>query len=136
MLPAIACMEDYDEPPGEAGESALADVHGFLAHAVCAAHRVPHAALLAPTRSRSAVALARQVAFYLGHVSLGLSLADIGEALGRDRTTAGHACQRIEDRRDDMLLDTALDYLDAALRTRLPYCGGDRDVGAADGHPC
>lgn len=43
----------------------------------------------------------RQVAMYVCHVVLGLSLTDIGRAFGRDRTTVSHACQVVEDRRDD-----------------------------------
>jgi hypothetical protein len=55
---------------------------------------------------------------YLGHVSCGFTYTEIGTLLGRDRTTAAHACHRTEDRRDAVIFDISLDYLDAALRTR------------------
>jgi len=43
----------------------------------------------------------RQIAMYVCHVALRISLNDIGQAFGRDRTTVGHACGVVEDRRDD-----------------------------------
>ena len=43
----------------------------------------------------------RQIAMYVCHVVLQISLSDIGAAFGRDRTTVGHACNVVEDRRDD-----------------------------------
>ena len=47
----------------------------------------------------------RQIAMYVCHVVLRLSMADIGAAFGRDRTTVGHACNVVEDRRDDAAFD-------------------------------
>lgn len=47
----------------------------------------------------------RQIAMYVCHVVLQLSLSDIGAAFGRDRTTVGHACNVVEDRRDDASFD-------------------------------
>ena len=32
-------------------------------------------------------------------------MRDIGHAFGRDRTTVGHACHVVEDRRDDAAFD-------------------------------
>jgi hypothetical protein len=67
------------------------------------------------SRGRAKVALARQVAMYLAHVSCGLTLTDTGKLFGRDRTTVAHACGVIEDRRDDPLFDRALDLLEWAV---------------------
>jgi hypothetical protein len=47
----------------------------------------------------------RQIAMYVCHVALQISLSDIGDAFGRDRTTVGHACHVVEDRRDDPAFD-------------------------------
>ncbi|WP_105423642.1 helix-turn-helix domain-containing protein [Neorhizobium sp. T25_27] len=47
----------------------------------------------------------RQIAMYVCHVALQISMSDIGEAFGRDRTTVGHACHVVEDRRDDLAFD-------------------------------
>src|SRR6218665_1405538 len=43
----------------------------------------------------------RQIAMYVCHVALGISLSDIGQAFGRDRTTVSHACGGGEGRRAD-----------------------------------
>ena len=92
--------------------------------AVAAAFTVPLAELRATTRRRAPVALARQSAMYLAHVAFGLNFTDVGRAFGRDRTTAAHACRRIEDRRAEPRLDAALAELEHALR---------RDIGATSG---
>ena len=73
----------------------------------------------ASARTRAA-AFARQIAMYLAHVGFGLSMAEVGRAFGRDRTTVVHACHLIEDRRDDVRFDQLLDHLEQAaiaLRT-------------------
>ena len=63
------------------------------------------------------MAFARQVAMYLAHVTFELNLARVGFAFGRDRSTASHACQIVEDRRDDPAFDAWLDGLEDCLRT-------------------
>ena len=55
--------------------------------------------------SRRSTCHVRQIAMYVCHVVLRLSLSDIGAAFGRDRTTVGHACNVVEDRRDDAAFD-------------------------------
>lgn len=47
----------------------------------------------------------RQISMYVCHVVLRLSMADIGACFGRDRSTVGHACNVVEDRRDDAAFD-------------------------------
>ena len=54
---------------------------------------------------RRATCHGRQVAMYVCHVVLRLSMSEIGAAFGRDRTTVGHACNVVEDRRDDAAFD-------------------------------
>jgi chromosomal replication initiation ATPase DnaA len=67
------------------------------------------------TRGRAPTALARQVAMYLAHVSLGITLTEVGLLFHRDRTTVAHACGVIEDRRDDPVFDRALELLEWAV---------------------
>lgn len=50
---------------------------------------------------RRSVVHRRQIAMYVAHVVLRLTLTEIGLAYGRDRTTVSHACKMVEDRRDD-----------------------------------
>ena len=73
--------------------------------------------VVAPTRKSREAAFARQVAMYLMHVSFGLPLGRVALAFNRDRSTAAHACHRIEDERDDLAFDACLDQLEACLRT-------------------
>lgn len=73
--------------------------------------------VVAPTRRSREAAFARQIAMYLMHVSFGLPLARVASAFDRDRSTAAHACHRIEDERDNRDFDTCLEQLEACLRT-------------------
>jgi chromosomal replication initiation ATPase DnaA len=47
----------------------------------------------------------RQITMYVAHVVLSLSMTEIGQVFGRDRTTVAHACHVVEDRRDDAAYD-------------------------------
>lgn len=87
-------------------ETAIGDVFG-----------VPHADLSRQSRGKAPVALARQAAMYLAHVSCGLSLTDVGLIFARDRTTVAHACAVIEDRRDDPVFDRALELMEWIVPT-------------------
>lgn len=58
-----------------------------------------------PGRSSLGVSRVRQIAMYVTHVSLGLSMRDVGQGFGRDRTTVLHACHQIEDMRDEEEFD-------------------------------
>ena len=65
----------------------------------------------------------RQIAMYIAHVVLRLTQAEVGRGFGRDRTTVAHACQVIEDMRDDMEFERVVATLEliahAAFRGRL-----------------
>lgn len=71
------------------------------------------------SRGPARVALARQVAMYLSHVTCRLTLTDVGRLFARDRTTVGHACGVVEDLRDDATFDRVLDLLERIVRFRL-----------------
>lgn len=57
--------------------------------------------LRSPGRSALAVSRVRQIAMYVAHVTLRLSMREVGQGFGRDRTTVLHACHLIEDLRED-----------------------------------
>lgn len=80
---------------------------------------VPIRLLTHKSRSRQSAARARQLAMYLSHVIFGRSLAEIGEAFGRDRTTVSYACARIEDMRDDPHFDEEVCALERQLESGL-----------------
>jgi hypothetical protein len=93
-----------------------------VALATAAAFAVPVGELISATRRTANVAFARQSAMYLAHVTFGLNYSEVARAFGRDRTTAAHACQLIEERRDDPAVDAVLGLLEDAcgtLRRRL-----------------
>jgi chromosomal replication initiation ATPase DnaA len=90
---------------------------GAMEKAVAAAFDVPAAALRAPVRGPAAISFARQTAMYLAHVALELSLTEVGQVFGRDRTTVAHACRQMEERREDPRLDSLLAGLEKACRS-------------------
>lgn len=59
------------------------------------------------------------VAMYLAHTGLGYTMSEVGHLFSRDRTTVAHACQVIEDRRDDPMFDHTLDLLEWAMHATL-----------------
>ena len=71
--------------------------------------------LLSGGRGSSAEARGRQIAMYLMRASLGMSLGRVAQAFGRDRSTVSHACQIIEDLRDDPDFDVWVEQLSVGL---------------------
>ncbi|WP_313194134.1 helix-turn-helix domain-containing protein [Shinella zoogloeoides] len=65
--------------------------------------------------SRRTTCHVRQIAMYVCHVVLRLSLSEIGMAFGRDRTTVGHACNVVEDRRDDAAFDAFVSAIERVV---------------------
>lgn len=78
------------------------------------------------TRGKASIAMARQVAMYLAHISCRLSFADVGRVFDRDRTTVSHACCVVEDRRDDEAFDRALELLEWVIPTLIEPHGAPR----------
>lgn len=74
-----------------------------------------------------AVARIRQLAMYVAHVTLHLSMKEVGVGFARDRTTVLHACHLIEDLRDDPEFDRLTVMTEriacAAFRGRLEIAG-------------
>ncbi len=71
--------------------------------------------IFSPQRGKASVAFARQIAMYLTHITCGHSYTDIGCFFGRDRTTVSHACQLIEDKREDPDIDWSLDLTEHSI---------------------
>jgi chromosomal replication initiation ATPase DnaA len=95
------------------------DSHAQIAEMIGAvvAHslRVPPADMFAQTRCRAHTALARQIAIYLMHTGIGLSLNQVAPLFKRDRTTVAHACRRVEELRDNGDMDLLLSNLERGL---------------------
>ena len=96
-------------------KSEVENAAGVLRAIVAAAFGIRVETLQNGRRGRASVAFARQVAIYLAHTRLGLPYGRAGAVFGRDRTTAAHACRRVEERRDDPRFDTMIDYLEHAV---------------------
>jgi Bacterial dnaA protein helix-turn-helix len=98
--------------------SLLTDEHlrHLLEQTVMATFAVPSTKLWGCTRGSPEDALARQAAMYLAHVGCGLTFTEIGRLFQRDRTTVAHACGRIEDRRESVPFDRALELLEGVVR--------------------
>jgi len=83
----------------------------ILVATVAAAFGVAVNDLHAPTRMPAQIAFARQVAMYLVHVELGMSLTEVGRHFSRDRTTAAHACRVVEERSEAQEVDRILNCI-------------------------
>lgn len=75
----------------------------------------PHLDIRSKNRGTNDICLARQISMYLMNVIYGISLTRIGKVFNRDRSTASHACNVIEDYREDPLLDKKIMRLETFL---------------------
>jgi chromosomal replication initiation ATPase DnaA len=82
---------------------------------VAATSGVASEAMVSAHRHCARTSAARQLAMYLAHTSFGWPLSAVGDCFGRDRTTARHACRRVEERRDDPAFDAALVEIERLL---------------------
>jgi chromosomal replication initiation ATPase DnaA len=113
------------DPPRQGPErQKLKEQHAQIANIVgsVVAHslQVPPAEMFAQTRCRASTALARQIAIYLLHTGVGLSLNQVAPLFKRDRTTVAHACRKVEELRDDQHIDTLLGHLERSLDALRP----------------
>ncbi|MEM1364547.1 MAG: helix-turn-helix domain-containing protein [Pseudomonadota bacterium] len=76
---------------------------------------LPIVDILAPSRGKQKVAFARQLAMYLAHTHYQLPMPLIARTMGRDRSTIGFGCRKIEDMRDDLRTDTIVSCLELLL---------------------
>jgi len=88
----------------------------FVTHLVAMATDVSPGDIAAVKRSTYAAVRARQIAIYLTHVTFNWPLARVAFAFGRDRTTCGYACHKVEDLREDVTFDAHLAALEGCLR--------------------
>ena len=65
---------------------------------------------------RPRAAKARQIAMYLAHTGLDWTMRRTGDAFGRDRSTVSHACNRVEDLREDPAFDRGVATLERWVR--------------------
>jgi len=109
---------------------------------VSRAFAVPQRAISRPGRGKARHVLARQAAIYLLHVVFSMPLQRLAALFRKDRTTISHACQCIEDRRDDAAFDAflhdlelAVSALDSAVQLRTKHEQGKGAEQGPDEHP-
>lgn len=79
---------------------------------VCAFFQVPTRELRRRGRSSLEIAQIRQIAMYVAHVILRLTMKQVGVGFSRDRTTVLHACHIVEDMRDDEELERIVGHVE------------------------
>ncbi|MGN6585722.1 MAG: helix-turn-helix domain-containing protein [Rhizobiaceae bacterium] len=106
---------------GSRGERAMEICEGLIDIA-SALFNVSGKELRRTGRTSLGVSRVRQIAMYVGHVALGLSMNEIGRGFQRDRTTVLYACHLVEDMRDDDDFDRIVSIMEkvaiAAFRER------------------
>lgn len=117
---------------GAIGDAGFPNDADIIEQTVLRAFALPVSSLRSHNRGRAEIAFARQVAIYVAHVQLGLTLTEAARMFGRDRTTAAHACHTVEDRRDNRLIDQKLEAIERSLQNWVfPRLGGDTPGGIA-----
>lgn len=76
---------------------------------------VPELDLNARLKGTAEICFARQVAMYLLHVIFNINLTRTAQIFARDRSTVSHACNVVEDSRDDMVFNMKLERLETFL---------------------
>ncbi len=135
MSLALKQMDDTGSETGEAVLSAAAGLQKLSPServpAICdavidiaaALFNVSGRELRHPGRSSLSVSRVRQIAMYVTHVALGLSMREVGQGFGRDRTTVLHACHQIEDMRDDQEFDGIVAMTERVMTAALGRAG-------------
>lgn len=67
-------------------------------------------------RSSLNISRVRQVAMYVAHITLQLSMREVGAGFGRDRTTVLYACHLVEDLRDEPEFDGVVSLFERVVR--------------------
>ncbi len=73
--------------------------------------------LRSPTRCRRPVARVRQIGMYVAHTCFGMAMTDVAAGFARDRSTVTHACQIVEDMRDDEDFDAIVAAFERIVRS-------------------
>jgi len=89
----------------------------FIVQLVALSTGVQAEEIASSTRYGAKAARARQIAMYLTHTALAWPLARVAAAFRRDRSTASHACRRVEDLREDALFEKGLISLEGCIQS-------------------
>ncbi|MCO5063140.1 MAG: chromosomal replication initiator DnaA [Rhizobiaceae bacterium] len=81
------------------------EICGNVVEIISALFNVPSKELKASHRTSHSIAQVRQIAMYVAHVVMRLTMKEVGLGFDRDRTTVLYACHQVEDMRDDIEFD-------------------------------
>lgn len=107
---------------GKRREERILDVCEGMIDIAAALFNVSGRELRRAGRNQTEIVRVRQVAMYVTHVSLGLSMKDVGRGFGRDRTTVAYACHAVEDLRDDPEYDRVVALTEKVARAAFRDC--------------
>jgi len=93
---------------------------------VAALFNVSGRELRSPGRSMLAVSRVRQIAMYVAHVTLRLTMRDVGLGFGRDRTTVLYACHQIEDLREEEEFDDIVARVELVMSAAFGVSSGQQ----------
>lgn len=96
-----ACSTTIPRKEPSVNDERITDICESVLDILSALFNVSGRELRQPGRTSTSVSRVRQIGMYVTHVTMGLSMAEVG----RDRTTVMHACHLIEDMRDDPEFD-------------------------------
>lgn len=121
-MDAIGAPTGFKSTPKRRDEATL-DACESLIDIGSALFSLPSKELRRPGKTSQPVSRVRQVLMYVAHVVLKMTMGEVGRGFGRDRTTVLHACQIVEDMRDDADFDHVVLVVEriahAAFRDRL-----------------
>jgi len=101
------------------------DLAGLAGALVAYALGLKAEAVVSPERGTPVIARARHIAMYLAYTGCGMSLARVARAFQRDRSTVSHACQMIEEYREDPDFDVWVEQLAVGLRSVAVLASGE-----------
>ena len=116
-------LKNIDQRPLCRSQERAIELCGNVIEIVAAMFNVPSRELRAAHRTSHSITHVRQIAMYVAHVVLRLTMKEVGMGFDRDRTTVLYACHQIEDMRDDVEFDQLVSRVErvtaAALVDRL-----------------
>ncbi|MBX3575884.1 MAG: chromosomal replication initiator DnaA [Rhizobiaceae bacterium] len=102
---AFAPAFDFEPTRGHETAEYVFDLCEGTIDIVAALFNISSKDIRRPGRGEPDIARVRQIAMYVAHVALSLSMRDVGRGFARDRTTVVYACHLVEDLRDDPEFD-------------------------------
>lgn len=99
----------------KAGKSSDA-IRARVLSLVASIYDVPVGELVHVTRGSNKAVAARQVAMYLSHIVLAMTITDLAKAFHRRPSSTLHAVRRVEAMRENAKVDLTLSWLESFLR--------------------